>query len=862
MPTSPPLVAAQHQASKAQSHRLLAGATARPRASALWGRLSAGLYRASARRHLSNARHQRLLAGATARGGVTILALALGAASVAHAGDWPGFRGPGGRGHWDGPTVLSKSEAVGLTVAWKVPIGSGYSGVAVCGSRVVTLFNAGDDQVAAAFDRDTGRELWRARLEEKFIGNDGAHDGPISTPLVHDGRVFCYTPRGRLVALDAETGKTNWAVDVVKDLGANAPPWGFASSPIAAGGVVAIQLGGDDQAVVGFDPATGQKRWGAGSDGVFWQSPIVAAAGDGPARLLAACGEKIMAIDPTAGKLVWAFPHGGRNAAAATCVPIGPDRLFLHNRDEGSAIYRVSGDGDDFKHEAGWDNRHIRKTYNVPVCHDGRLYGYSVRFLTCLDAGTGEPVWRSRAPGDGFLILVDGHLVIATKRGSVHVARATPAGYEERASVQVFDDVAWDHPAFADDSIFVRSHGELARVDVRPAAAPRIAVDTNPMPDADAGFAAFLSRLDSADDKAKRIDEFLGRQKQFPIIEQDRYVHFIYRGPAEDVAIAGDLWGARQDRPMKRVAGTDLFYYTAELAPDARLCYLFIKDFKEQMPDPRNPRRTPYALVGADMEISMGESTIDMSWFAMPKWRAPAYFDAAAAATVKGRIVTHELDSALLGKKHAIDVYVPAGYEESTARLPVAYVHGGRRARALGGLDAALDGIVGADCAPVIVVFIQHEPGFSPDDKYGEIFATEIVPFIDHTYRTIAEPIGRASIGHGFAGFIALSTTFLHPGVVGKVGCQSPFMFGSMEKGLRPSIPLAKDVPLEVYIEWGAYDYRNPHDNWDLGEAAERFAARLAARGYANAGGEVQDGTDWASWRNRYDKLFATLFPR
>ncbi|HPF41863.1 MAG TPA: PQQ-binding-like beta-propeller repeat protein [Phycisphaerae bacterium] len=773
--------------------------------------------------------------------------------------NWPGFRGADGSGTWNEPTLLSKTDAISLEVAWKKKIGSGYSGVAVQDGFVVTMFTAGEEDVVAAFDRDTGRELWKTKLEAKYPGQDGAHDGPISTPLIHDGRVFCFTPRGRFSAVELKSGRELWVKELVKDFGATVPRYGFASSPIAAGDVVVLEVGGDDKALMGFDPKTGEKRWAAGSDGVMWQSPMMAHGGPDAAKILAVGTQKIMALDPSAGKLVWEFPHQGQAAPASSCVQVGNDKLFLHHKEDGSAIYKLSGEGAERKGEIEWDNRNIRKTFNIPVYYEGHIYAYSVRFLTCVDAETGESRWRSRAPGDGFMILVDGHLVIITKNGTMHVVKATPEEYEERASVDVFSDVAWDHPAFAGDSIFARSLDELARVDIRKASKPLLAVDTNPMPEGDRRFQSFLDRVAKADDRKKVVDEYLEKQETFPIIEGDRFVHFVYRGDAKDVAVAGDLWGARQERPMARVEGTDLFYYTAELEPDTRASYQFIKDFSET-PDPRNPRKAIISVVGKDMEMSMGGSTIDMSWFAMPQWKAPTYFDATDAP--KGRMETVELDSKLLNAKHKIDVYLPAGYDASKDNYPVAYVHGGSAAKALGKMDKALDGIIGQSTAPAIVVFINHAPGFSPADKYSEIFVDEIIPAVDAKYRTIAKPEGRASIGQGFMGFTAIALTFEKQGVVGKVGCQSPFMFGSMASAIEPTITSAYETPIDFYIEWSEYDYRNPHENWDLGRAAKDFAAKLKAKGYDVKGAEVHDGTDWPSWRNRYDRLFQALFPK
>jgi outer membrane protein assembly factor BamB len=82
-----------------------------------------------------------------------------------------------------------------------------------------------------------------------------------------------------------------------------------------------------------------------------------------------------------------------------------------------------------------WSSRHVNQNSNMAVRHGGLVYGYDASFLTCVDAETGDLVWRSRPPGDGWVILVDGQLVVLTKAGSLHVVPANPDGYEERAAL-------------------------------------------------------------------------------------------------------------------------------------------------------------------------------------------------------------------------------------------------------------------------------------------------------------------------------------------------------------------------------------------------------------------------------------------
>ena len=173
------------------------------------------------------------------------------------------------------------------------------------------------------------------------------------------------------------------------------------------------------------------------------------------------------------------------------------------------------------------------------------------------------------------------------------------------------DDLAWSDPSFAGGSIYVRSFGELARIDVATSATRVTHTDVAAVRShagqaaENSAFGRFLSQVQSAPaaKSAQIIDRFIAAQKSFPVIEGRETVNFVYRGPGDDVAVASDLFGSRQERSMQRVADTDLFVYTTQLEPDGRVNYLFIRDYEEIL-DPLNPRKTTTAMYGPDMEMS------------------------------------------------------------------------------------------------------------------------------------------------------------------------------------------------------------------------------------------------------------------
>lgn len=95
---------------------------------------------------------------------------------------WPGLRGPS----YDGSVhdaQLFGDEGGALSIGWIRDLGSGYSVVSVDGRRLIAAFQAGSEDVVAAFDLEHGDELWRQAIGEAYAGHDGSHDGPIATPV-------------------------------------------------------------------------------------------------------------------------------------------------------------------------------------------------------------------------------------------------------------------------------------------------------------------------------------------------------------------------------------------------------------------------------------------------------------------------------------------------------------------------------------------------------------------------------------------------------------------------------------------------------------------------------------------------------
>jgi len=777
--------------------------------------------------------------------------------------DWPAWRGPNADLSVSGAGVLEPGHSYRLEVVWKKKLGSGYSAISVADGIAVTLFAEERKEYVAAFQADSGAELWRVEIGPRFPGHFGSQDGPISTPLIAGGRVFALDPGGQLFALDLKTGEESWAVDLPTERGAATPFYGFSTSPVSyQGSVIVLTGGGAGKAVTAFEASTGEALWTAGSDTISYQSPLLATV-DGQLQLLAVGDHRLTGLDPTAGEVLWAMDHGGDakviGSGTTNIVKGSGSRFFLKNKMAGSVLVQVSAGQEGMTAEEVWRTRHIKNTYVVAVYHDGHFYGYNTRILNCVDEASGKVVWRSRPPGDGLPIIVDGHLVIITKRGTLSVAPASPEGYDEIASVELFDDLVWTPASFANGSLYLRSLSEWARVAiVEPQELARVEEGKGGLI-ADSKFARFIAELAEATDKETLIDDFMESQAQFPIIEGKSMVHFVYRGSADDMAIVSDLFGGRTDRPMNRVEGTDLFHYSARLEPDARVNYSFIRDFETPIPiDPLNPRQT---------EVWKDEHS---SFVAMPDWVEPRHLDDPPADS-RGRIEALELTSRYLENSQTLKVYLPRGFGRSGERYPVAYVPDGDDAIQVGKMTNTLDNLTGESVAPVVVVFIPAFGGFryqeyigTGKDRHTTILVEEIVPLVDRSYPTLATAESRALIGKGHpycTAYASFYAAFKRPGVFGKLGLQSIVWEPAYEEQNRSLISGPEEQPMTIYLDWGKYDLRTPAEGSSSPRQNRAFARALREKRYTFTGGEVHDGPGWASWRNRTDRLLQALFP-
>ena len=180
------------------------------------------------------------------------------------------------------------------------------------------------------------------------------------------------------------------------------------------------------------------------------------------------------------------------------------------------------------------------------------------------------------------------------------------------------------------------------------------------------------------------------------------------------------------------------------------------------------------------------------------------------------------------------------------------------------GLTAAADqGYVSGALPPMVILMPNGlDAAYGRDDSpFPKIVTTELLPEIDRQYCVWNDAAHQAIGGLSRGGFWALSIAFLNPGLFGKVGGHSPFVYDGDVPSQNPLNLL--DTPLNlkglsIYIDYGGQDY--------AGDGARELVAKLKAHGVqpqvvANPVGTHAESY-WSAHVVDYLTFYATGWPK
>lgn len=380
---------------------------------------------------------------------------------------WTDFRGPARDGRYDEQTIRTAWPSEGLKPLWKQPVGGGYASFVVAEGTAFTIEQRRGDEVVAAYDLETGREIWTHSWRAEFRESAGG-DGPRATPTWDNGRLYALGATGEFRCLDGRTGKLFWSRNILTENQAKNLDWGMAASPLIVDDKVVVLPGGPaGKSVVAYNKVSGQPVWKVLDDQQAYTSPMLVTL-LGKRQILVVSARRAMGLAPDNGALLWVYPwvtDFGVNSAQP--IVVSDNSFFISSGyGHGAALIEIIPSGSNFEARAVWENRNMKNKFNSSVLYEGHVYGFDDSIFACIDVQTGERKWKGGRYGFGQVILAGDHLIITTDNGDVVLLKATPDQHTEIAHFTAIEGKTWNHPAISGGRLLVRNTTEMACYDI------------------------------------------------------------------------------------------------------------------------------------------------------------------------------------------------------------------------------------------------------------------------------------------------------------------------------------------------------------------------------------------------------------
>jgi outer membrane protein assembly factor BamB len=393
------------------------------------------------------------------------VAIVLPVASLAvQPGDWPGLRGPQRDGVVRGLTIATDWKTSPPRLLWRQRIGPGWSSMAVVSDRLFTQEQRDDTEAVVCLDAATGREVWAHQDATRF-SDDQAGPGPRATPTFADGRLYALGATGILNCFDAVTGEQKWSHDLVAEMGAKTPIWGFCSSPLIVQGLVVVFVEGEGgKTLLAYDARAGKLAWTADAGKAAYGSPQRVLL-DGVEQILVISMNGLFSVDPVSGTVLW--QHGlpvGAPWRPMQPQPLGDGRILFASESDGVVLLEVKRDGDSWTVSRRWASRALKPSFNDFVVHDGSIYGFDGNIFCSVDAQTGQRRWKAGRYEHGQVLLLEEQslLVVISEKGEVILLKANPQEHEEIGRFKAIEGKTWNHPAIAQGRLYLRNGEEMA----------------------------------------------------------------------------------------------------------------------------------------------------------------------------------------------------------------------------------------------------------------------------------------------------------------------------------------------------------------------------------------------------------------
>jgi outer membrane protein assembly factor BamB len=386
------------------------------------------------------------------------------------AQEWNQWRGPSRNG-----AVAAASEPKvwpdKLNQTWRVEIGEGYSSPVVEKGRVFVTGRRDPDEIVIAINLADGKVIWKQQYPAAFQKNQYASEmakGPHATPLITGNRLFTLGVTGILAAWDSDTGRELWKRDFSKTIDTSKLFCGTAASPLMVDGHLIVQVGSDIHGgqVLSLDPATGKSIWEWSGPGPGYASPSVIDIA-GSKQIIAVTQESIVGIDVKAGKELWSVPFPDEwHENIMTPIWTG-SKFIISGPRQGTHAFTIKLAEGKWQVSESWKNNDVAMYMSSPVYADGLIYAHNSKRkgqFVAVDAESGAVKWATegREGEHASLLLTPQHVIYLTNAADLIVTKRDPSKFTVERKYEVAKSSTFATPVLLGSNILIRDASGLA----------------------------------------------------------------------------------------------------------------------------------------------------------------------------------------------------------------------------------------------------------------------------------------------------------------------------------------------------------------------------------------------------------------
>jgi outer membrane protein assembly factor BamB len=392
---------------------------------------------------------------------------------------WPQFRGPKRDGVSTEKGLLQEWPEGGPRVLWSVTnVGRGFAAPVISNDRLVIAGDFAERLVLLAYEL-TGKPLWRATNGASW---KTPYPGARASAAFSTGRVYHENAHGRVVCLDAATGREIWSANVLEQFGGSNITWGLSECLLVDERSVYVTAGGSGALMVALNKTNGAVLWkspalydSAGErsiENASYVSPILVQFGN--RRLLIGCSLRhLYCVDADTGALQWTEPMRTTYSVLALTPALVGDGVFMtapHGK--GGRLWRLKSGGDKVGVEEAW-RTDLDTCQGGVVVHDGKLVGsfYGGRKgWAAVDAKTGSALYQTSDFVKGAPMSADGRVYALAEDGWMLLLEPQADSFAVRGKfrfAQAGPRDAWAHPVVLNGRLYLRYHETLTCYDVK-----------------------------------------------------------------------------------------------------------------------------------------------------------------------------------------------------------------------------------------------------------------------------------------------------------------------------------------------------------------------------------------------------------